>query len=403
MKSLLTGIRHYFPAAMHIDGREKSRSILGAMLGILITGMAGQLIIGTGTTQPWLLASMGASAVLLFATPASPLAQPWAMVGGNLLSATIGVTCAKLIGNPLMAASIAVALAIAVMFALRCLHPPGGAVALGSALGGQAMAGASYWSALSPIGLNSLFLLFAAIAYNNLCGRRYPHVNIDHGNRHGTADAAPTERLGATAADLDAVLEKYNQVLDVSRDDLEEIMLQAEIHAYQRRFGDVTCREIMSGDVIKVEFGTALQEAWRLMRVHKIKALPVVNRFNRVIGLLTMDDFAKQLDLDVIDSLSERLRRLLKPTQHSHSEKPEVVGQIMTTTVQTASVDLSILSLEPLFSNSGLHHLPIVDSNGRLVGIVTQSDMVAALYRSQVKSDLPVSTSASARVAKLPA
>ena len=105
-------------------------------------------------------------------------------------------------------------------------------------------------------------------------------------------------------------------------------------------------------------FGTALQEAWRLLRDHKIKALPVVNRFNRVIGIVTLHDFIKQYDLDVIDGFSDKLRRMLKSTQGIHSEKPEVVGQIMTTAVQTASLEQSILTLVPLFSDSGLHHLP---------------------------------------------
>ena len=53
-----------------------------------------------GFAQPWFVAPMGASAVLLFAVPASPLAQPWSIVGGNMVSATIGVSCAQLIAAP---------------------------------------------------------------------------------------------------------------------------------------------------------------------------------------------------------------------------------------------------------------------------------------------------------------
>ena len=157
----------------------------------------------------------------------------------------------------------------------------------------------------------------------------------------------------------------------------------------------------MSSDVVKVEFGTALQEAWRLLRQHKIKALPVVNRFNRVIGIVTVHDFVKQLDFDVIDGFSDKLRRMLKPTQHTHSEKPEVVGQIMTATVRTASPDQSILTLVPLFSDSGLHHLPIVDRSQRLVGIITQSDVVAALYRSQMRHTTDASEEAPSRLRRV--
>src|SRR5258706_10586585 len=87
---------------------------------------------------PLLVAPMGASAVLLFAVPASPLAQPWSIIGGNLVSATVGVACAALIGNPVHAAALAVAVAVGAMFALRCIHPPSGAVALTAGLGGPA-------------------------------------------------------------------------------------------------------------------------------------------------------------------------------------------------------------------------------------------------------------------------
>lgn len=391
MTSLIVRIRRYFPEPVTVDGREKARSIFGAMIGIFITGASGLLIIGSGTAQPWLVAPMGASAVLLFAAPTSPLAQPWSVFGGNLVSAVVGVTCAKLIGNPLAAASIAVGFAIAMMFTLRCIHPPGGAVALVMALSGPAAAGSSYWFMVSPIALNSFLLVTAAIIYNNLCGRRYPYLKTEHGNQHQTADALPTERLGVTSADLDAVLKQYNQVLDISHAELEEILLRAEAHAYQRRFGQVTCDDIMSRDIVKVEFGTTLQDAWRLLREHKLRALPVVNRFNRVIGIVTLHDFVKQLQFEAIDGFSDKLRRMLKPTPHIHSEKPEVVGQIMTTAVRTAAFNQSILDLVPLFSDSGLHHLPIVDHNQRLVGMLTQSDVVAALYRSQFGSARQVS------------
>src|SRR5450830_1606221 len=82
----------------------------------------------------WLIAPMGASAVLLFAVPASPLAQPWSIIGGNLVSALVGVSYAKLVAEPALAAALAIALAIACMFALRCIHPPSGAVALTAVL-----------------------------------------------------------------------------------------------------------------------------------------------------------------------------------------------------------------------------------------------------------------------------
>ncbi len=86
-------------------------------------------------TLPALVAPMGASAVLLFAVPSSPLAQPWSILGGNIAAALVGVTTALLITDPFLASAVAIGVAIAAMMTLRCLHPPSGAIALTAVLG----------------------------------------------------------------------------------------------------------------------------------------------------------------------------------------------------------------------------------------------------------------------------
>jgi CBS domain-containing membrane protein len=384
MPSAFLRLRRFVPDALTIDARERARSVLGALLGIFLTGLLCQLATGNEQALPWLVAPMGASAVLLFAVPASPLAQPWPVIGGNVISALVGITCAQFISIPLAAACIAVAAAIALMFALRCLHPPGGAVALGAAIGGTGMAKLGYWFALFPVGLNSLLMVLAAVAYNNLCGRRYPHLAVDRSNKHGTADVVPLDRIGITPAHLDAALKQHNELLDISRDDLEEILVSTQMQAYHRRFGEVTCADIMSRDVLTVEFGTSLQEAWRSLREHDVKALPVIDRFRRVIGIVTQRDFIKQCDIDAGKDIAARLRSFLTPTPGPHSDKPEVVGQIMTSHVFTATSEQPIASLVQLFSDNSLHYLPVVDSNQKLVGIITQTDLLAVLYMSQV-------------------
>src|SRR5690606_20237739 len=122
------------PVSLNVDGRERLRAVVGALLGILFAAGVSQWLAGTPVVGAWLLAPLGASAVLVFAAPASPLAQPWSVVGGNTVSALVGVLCASWLPEVVPAAALAVALAIAVMFALRCLHPPGGAMALSAVL-----------------------------------------------------------------------------------------------------------------------------------------------------------------------------------------------------------------------------------------------------------------------------
>lgn len=378
-------LRAFGPGPVTVDGKERLRACVGALIGILLTGLATRLMLGPTPGLPFLIAPMGASAILLFAVPASPLAQPWAFIGGNLVSAAIGVTCARWIGDPFLAGAIALCLAIGAMFALRCLHPPSGAVALMAVLGGDAIRAAGYEFLVAPVAINSLLLLSVAIVFNNSTRRRYPHSpHLHHVTTHQTTDARPTDRIGFTPDDLDAVLKRYNQVLDVSLDDLESLFLQAEMQAYRRRYGEITCADIMSRDIVTVEFSTTLEEAWTLLRRHRIKALPVIDRARRVIGILTLADFMKHADLDLHHTLEEKLHRLVRRTFQTHSDKPEVVGQIMTAPVRTLAATTHIVELVPLLSDAGLHHVPIVNEERRLVGMVTHSDIIAALYRGKL-------------------
>jgi CBS domain-containing membrane protein len=319
---------------------------------------------------------------LQFGEPASPLAQPWSIVGGNLVAALIGVSCARWIPDPVFAPALAVSAAIGAMFLLRCLHPPSGAVALTAVLGGPAVTSQGFHFVLTPVLLNSFLLLLVALLFNNATRRRYPHVaQADAGKLHQTKDQLSGRRVGFTQEDLDYVLHQYNQVLDVSRDDLESLILQTELHAYQRRFGAITCADIMSRDVVSVEYGTSLEDAWGLLLKHKIKALPVINSAKRLIGIITQTDFMRQANLQVYTGFDQKLKQFIRRTTNTHSDKPEVVGQIMTSAVQSAALDAHIVELVQPLSDSGIHHIPIVDDQRRLVGMVTQSDMVAALYR----------------------
>lgn len=380
---ILDWLHNLLPAALLVDRYERLRTCSGALIGILVTGLISYSVLGPSIATPFLIAPMGASAVLMYAVPSSPMAQPWPVIGGNIVSAMIGVLAAKLVADPPVAAAIGVAGAIGAMFLLRCLHPPGGAAALTAVLGDDLIIEQGFLYVVSPVAANSLIMVAVAILFNNAVRRRYPHISPPATARspRGTADPSPGDRSGFTPQDLDAVLREHNQVLDISRDDLEEIFMQAERQAYRRRSGEITCGDIMSRDVISVEFATPLDEAWSVMRHRKIKALPVVDRTRRVIGIVTQSDFMKQANVDDYKNFGTRFRRFIQRSLQTHSEKPEVVGQIMTRPVETADVSTHIVELVPLLSDAGFHHVPILDEERRLAGIVTQSDLVAALYR----------------------
>ena len=103
---------------------------LGALFAIGLTGFFSHLVVGSASFVPLIVAPIGASAVLLFALPASPLAQPWPVIGGNVIATVVGVAVSKIIPDPVVASGVAVSLAILAMSLTRSLHPPGGAAAL---------------------------------------------------------------------------------------------------------------------------------------------------------------------------------------------------------------------------------------------------------------------------------
>lgn len=365
----LQTLRDLWPEPVRVNGRERLRVCAGALVGVLLAGLLGMLAASSFGASLWLVAPLGASAVLVFATPGGPMSQPWPVIGGNVLSSLVGVACAQLPLPMPAAAALAAGLAIAVMFSTRSLHPPGGAAALLAVLAGQS----SWGYVLFPVAFNCLLLVLCGAVYNSLTGRRYPHPRQ-------VSAAGPGARF--SAADLDVALKHYNQYLDVSRSDLADLLHHAESVAYQRQLGDLRCADVMTRGVVAADYAMPLGEAWSLMRRRRIKALPVVDNARRIQGIVTAGDFLKMANLDSTPGLGERLRTLLRPSGTSHTDRAEVVGEVMTRRVQVISSERPLLELLPILATAGHHHIPIIDEERRLVGIITQTDLVRALYRS---------------------
>lgn len=205
--------------------RDRAISCTGAFAGIGLVAAVCSIIgvpLALGTL---LVAPIGASAVLLFALPASPLSQPWPVIGGNFVAACVGLIVASTVANFWLAAGLSVGLAILAMSLLRCLHPPGGGTALLGVLGGEAVASAGLTFALWPVTLNATLLVAAAWAFHRLSGHSYPH-------RPGAAvDASNLPVSRFRSEHIDSALLELGDTLDVSREDLDILFRVAERHA----------------------------------------------------------------------------------------------------------------------------------------------------------------------------
>ena len=208
-----------------LSWRERLVSGLGGFVSVLSVLIVSRYFVGDGSGL--IVASMGASAVLLFAVPHGPLSQPWQLVAGHLLAALIGVTCAQSVAEPVLGAALAVGLSILAMRVFGCIHPPGGATALTAVIGGGGILELGYQFVLTPVLLNVMVILGSALIFNNLFRwRRYPlmlHV------QEPTEQSLPSE-LQIDHGDLVYALSEMDTFTDVSEADLLHLYAIAMQH-----------------------------------------------------------------------------------------------------------------------------------------------------------------------------
>ena len=379
MRSLL---RHFFkklitiflPETTSVSWLERFRSALGVVLGLLAIMGLGLLLASYGNASPWIVASMGATAFLLFVLPSSPMAQPWAVIGGSCVSALIGVACTQFVHELPLLIPLSVGLAILAMFTLRCLHAPAAALALLIPLGGMV----DFHFVLFPVLGNAVLLVLCAVIYNSLTGRSYPQ------HPKAVLDSSPLQKRNRKIEDqeINAVLESYNQVLDISKDDLANLISQVEHGAYQKKLQGMLCKNIMTTEVLYVGMDSPLDQAWNLLRNRHVKALPVIDGARRVLGIITLEDFIKSAAVDFHQSFGQRIRGFMRAAVPGLNSLPNAVGQVMSKPVRVISEDRNMLDLAEIFCGDGHHHIPVINDSKQLVGMITQSDFVKAIDQS---------------------
>ncbi len=362
---------------------------LAALVCILLIAFVTRIFL-PGWPGPLLVASMGASSVLLFAVPASPMSRPWPLVGGHLSASLVGVSCAQYLPDQAWAAALAVAGSILAMHFLRCLHPPGGAAALVAVVGGEQIQQLGYQFVLAPVALDVAIMLAVA----GLLQRLLRGTSQVHGMGAGQAMAEDelqrprgmSSSLAApfSPADLDDALRDLNTYIDVSREDLQRIYDLALLHARMRGLGELQVSDGMRHEACAVEFATPLDELWQTLQQKKQRGAVVVSSAGHVLGMVTISDFLEHANALEHETLAERLRHLLTPSGTLESDKPEVAGQIMSRPVITTRPQQCLVELVPVFTNQRIHHLPVVDERDRLIGMLVWEDVLAL---AEKKSD----------------
>lgn len=225
-----------------------------------------------------------------------------------------------------------------------------------------------------PVMLNAGILLGCALFFNNLTLVRYPkaHINPSAEINH-TKDIPPFERVGFNSDDLDAALADIDEFVDVTREDLERIIRSTEKHALRRSMGDIQASHIMSKDVLSGRPETTIKDAVRILMHHHIKALPILSEEKHIVGIVSLTDIIKY-------PASSRSNGLLGMVGF---KKKTLLKDIMHTPVTCVTTTAHIVELIPLLSRQGLHCIPVLQNN-MFVGVITQTDLIAALHRDLI-------------------
>lgn len=140
-------------------------------------------------------------------------------------------------------------------------------------------------------------------------------------------------------------------------------------------------KDIMSRDVVTISAGDTIHEALTLMGENRVSALPVVNGHDSCVGIISTSDLVDMTrdvddDLYHLDMVDPTSRRFLLD-KLAHSMGAETVQSFMTEGVSTIGTETTIGTATREMLRNRVHHLPVVDKNDRVVGIISTMDILA--------------------------
>lgn len=376
-------MRSLGPAVARVPAAEAFRAGAGALVGLGLTGLfmlSPNVDLELGL---YLVAPFGASSVLLFAVPNSPLAQPWSAIVGNTVAALVGVAVCLLVTDPALRVALAVALAITATILCRAVHPPAGAVAMTAAMSPEQIEHLGFWFALTPIAAGTVLLVVLATIYAHLTGRRYPFRQFDDPSTHKTGDRNPSERLGLSRDELTDILERYSQSFNLGVEDLARLIGAAELQAATHTVGPLKAEDVMSRDLITVGPGAGLGEVADLFKRHRFTSLPVIGPDDRFLGIIFQMHLIGQAREDALRldrGYLAAFKRLVDPER----EKPVKAGDIMSVAGPRATAGTPIGALLPMMAEGDVDAVPVLEY-ARIVGIVTRTDLISALARNAIR------------------
>jgi CBS domain-containing membrane protein len=180
--------------------------------------------------------------------------------------------------------------------------------------------------------------------------------------------------------DLRSALKEMQVYVDVTEEDLQKIYEIALRHARERVASHTPVKDVMTRDVITVRRTADLHEAAKILSDHRISGMPVVDDNNRVIGVISEADILTLAGMSREHTFKDILRNLLGEPVPAR-KTGNTVGDVMSFPPITSKGDDEIGDVARIFDERRIKRLPVVDDEGRLIGIVSRADIVRAIGR----------------------
>lgn len=181
-----------------------------------------------------------------------------------------------------------------------------------------------------------------------------------------------------TDEDLREAMREIKAYLDITEEDLQRIYKLALKHAKERLLKRIPVKAVMTEKVIAVRQDTEIKEAARLLSENRISGMPVIDENERVIGVVSEADILASAGIKRESKIRDILRHLTGETVIS-SRRGTRVGEIMSSPAITVGPDEDIRETGRILEEKRIKRLPVVDREGKLIGIISRADIIRAI------------------------
>jgi CBS domain-containing membrane protein len=187
------------------------------------------------------------------------------------------------------------------------------------------------------------------------------------------------ESIDLTEADVLEAMQEIPGYLDITPRDFKEIYNHAYRRALSRLLREITAVMIMTRDVVVVSEDTPLAEVAAAMGEHGISGVPVVDRNGQVTGIISEKDFLTGMGVAGPQNFMTLVANCLAIKGCvALPIKKQTARDIMTAPPITVTPDTNIKEIAVLFTSRKVNRVPVVDNDGKILGIVTRANLLHA-------------------------